>query len=199
MWINVDWNYLMQALTPEWWRKPRLLALLRVLISQVEGLHGVLVALRTKLLYDMQFTGQTMSLEHVLNDRFDAIDRGIYIENQADLTQLYIYNKIEAQPPTYLYAKWRLDLSVVAGQYTAHAGAIWKAENDSVGSVPAIDNSDWSYHKPFHPYLINQGEALQYWDFIVFVPVAVAFSNSEMRALVDRYRQAGKRYTIQTY
>ena len=37
------------------------------------------------------------------------------------------------------------------------------------------------------------------FDFIVFVPVALAFDQAKMEALIDRYKSHEKRYTIQTY
>lgn len=197
--FNLDWPTFIQALLPYWWRKPNMIAWLRTLLSAVIGLYDDLVTFRSRTIYDLQITGQTIYLEKALNDRFDFINRQIYIENLADLTQFYIYNKVEAQPPVYLYNKYDATYTYASGEFAAYQGTIWVANNATTGSTPAIGNANWSVHKPFDPYLINKGEALQPTDFIVWVPVALVFDINELRALVNRYKLAGKRYTVQTY
>lgn len=48
--------------------------------------------------------------------------------------------------------------------------------------------------------LYTDGEGGLYSDdFIVMVPVSVSFNQIEMRALINRYKLPGMRYSIQTY
>jgi hypothetical protein len=53
--------------------------------------------------YELQFNGQVIYLEHVLNDQFDANERRIYIEDSPLLSSTYLFNKIENNEPTYLF------------------------------------------------------------------------------------------------
>ncbi len=48
-------------------------------------------------------------------------------------------------------------------------------------------------------FLYNEQEFDTNYDFIVWVPTAVTFNINRMRALINRYKLAGKRYDIQTY
>lgn len=198
MWYNVNWDALVQGLTPRWWRKVRFVLWMRILYSQVERLHNLVSEYRSGAIYDLTITGQTMSLENALNDRFDDISRGCYIENLNDLTQTYLYNKAEGQPLLYLYNKWQSTMAFLDGQFCAHLGSIWVCNTDNTNEVPSLSSSVWSYVRPVL-YLINKGEALQSLDFIVWVRVLLLFDQVEMRALIDTYKLAGKRYTIMTY
>lgn len=48
-------------------------------------------------------------------------------------------------------------------------------------------------------YLWNQSELDNEFDFIVFVPAALTYSLPAFQKVVNRYRLASKRWTIQTY
>lgn len=48
-------------------------------------------------------------------------------------------------------------------------------------------------------YLRWKTEATTSTDFIVWVPVDIVFEEVVMRAKIDKYKYAGKRYTIQTF
>lgn len=195
MWFDVDWNSLSQSIMPGWWRRSRFVTFVRVLISQVMAKHVEFKQTREQLIYDMTVTGQTMSLESALNDRFDDVDRGIYIDNQVDPTQLYIYRKVEAQPPLYIYRKWLITTNYGVGQFAQHKGRVWKCLVANIGFEPVDGSFRWQNYAA--PIILRRKEVSQLsWDFKVFVPSAVTFDEQEMRALIDRYRLAGKRYTI---
>src|SRR5690606_27991019 len=42
-------------------------------------------------------------MEHVLNDQFDPVNRGIYITDSSPYSGSYLFNKIESLEPTYLH------------------------------------------------------------------------------------------------
>ena len=44
-------------------------------------------------------------LEHYLNDQFDQVGQGIFIENIEESDFTFIYQKIEQKPPTFYYNK----------------------------------------------------------------------------------------------
>lgn len=199
MWHSPNWMNLVQRVIPRWWRRVRMMAWLRVLIWPVMQLHAAFKAYRLSTLYDMRITGQVIYLERALNDRFDNVARRIYIETQADLTQDYIYRKVEERPPLYLYRKWSPTQGYSTADIVCHGSGVWKAAEDSLNSEPSLETADWTYEKPFSPYLIRKGESLQAWDFIVWVPIELVYDEYELRALVNRYKQGGKKYTIQTF
>ncbi|HMQ77105.1 MAG TPA: hypothetical protein PKE21_13890 [Flavobacteriales bacterium] len=171
---------------------------LRVLVSPVADLHATMVELRSRTLYAMQITGQTIYLEKALNDRFDPLNRDIYIENLADLTQLYIYNKVELRPAPYLYNKWSQDQAYLVGQFAVYGQSVWRCSAVHSNQVPVLGSPFWTFHSERF-ILINKLESLQAVDFIVWVPVLLPFDVPEMRALINRYKAAGKRYKIMTY
>lgn len=198
MWLNVGWNAFFQSLMPERWRKPLTLAIVRVLISPVRALHQVSKAHRSKAIYDMTITGQTMSLENALNNLFDPEGRGIYIETAVDLTQLYLYNKVEGRPPMRLYNKWKPTTAYTVGQFCAYQADVWKCLAAHTDSAPFLGNTNWEYQGRV-VILLNKAEALQLWDFIVWVPVSLTFNWDEMHALLETYAVAGRRFVIRTY
>jgi len=91
------------------------------MVRGLETVHQFFKAFRDNINYGLQFNGQVIYLEHILNDRFDPVGRGIYIEDTSvqDLnylfntieleTDIYVYNVIEAGPATYLLNQLELD------------------------------------------------------------------------------------------
>lgn len=56
--------------------------------------------------YELVFNGQVIYLEHVLNDQFDPVNRGIYISDTPPYGgSVYIFNDIEANEETFVYNK----------------------------------------------------------------------------------------------
>ena len=194
---NINFVQQVQVQSPQWWRRIVWVKWLLVCVSAVRDLHHIFTNYRTAVLYDLHISGQTIYLEKALNDRFDFLARGIYIENINDLTQLYLYQKAEARPPFYLYNKYSATQVYAIGEFAVFNRQIWQAQ--VAGLLPHPPSPDWTNQRPFRPYLINKNEAGNSFDFIIHVPVGVTFDTAELRALVDRFKLAGKRYTIITY
>jgi hypothetical protein len=135
----------------------------QALLNGLQGTNEAFTDYVNETFYLTSFTGQVVYLEHILNDRFDAALRRIYIED-GNLLPLppYLYNKIEQRP---------LDLH---------------------------NKSEASPHKI---YLYNKQEYLTSLDFIVFVPTAILTTELELRikAIVKRYKLAGKRFAVQPF
>lgn len=55
--------------------------------------------------YELQFNSQSINLERYLNDYWDVGNRGIWIQNTADIIFQYVYNDAEAEAPFYMYNK----------------------------------------------------------------------------------------------
>lgn len=59
--------------------------------------------------YELLFNGQVIYLEHILNDQFDPIDRGIYITDATLLDARFIFTTAENNEPTYIYTTAEAD------------------------------------------------------------------------------------------
>lgn len=55
--------------------------------------------------YELNFNGQVIYLEHVLNDMFDSTLRRIYISDTPPYSGAYLFNKIEGLEETFFFNK----------------------------------------------------------------------------------------------
>lgn len=97
-------DYIKGAIPP-FWRKSRLIAWIKALISPVQTLTDDFVQFKADKKYDVSFNGQVIYLEHLLNDRFDDTQRRIYItDSTTQIIAPFVYNKVE-QKEIYIYNK----------------------------------------------------------------------------------------------
>lgn len=91
-------------LVPTWIRGERFVSWVGSLLEPLQSLNIVFSAFGSAMRYDLAFNGQVVYLEHVLNDKFDLLRR-IYIDDPAgqQVFTPYVFNKVEAQPPLYIY------------------------------------------------------------------------------------------------
>lgn len=101
--FNIDFRHIAYNLIPYFLRSDESLSWLYALAEPVSELNIVFNSFRDNTIYKLQFTSQTIYLEHYLNDKFDPIGRGIYIENLNELDWIFLYNIIEEKPPLYLF------------------------------------------------------------------------------------------------
>lgn len=134
-------------------RRPVTIAWLGVLLWPVIRLYQVFSRNRLANLYRLQITGQVCYLEKMLNDRYDPVDRRIYIDEAIERPPLYLYQDAESKP-VYL------------------------------GEKPLYQDTEFG---------INLD------DFIVFVHNEIIFEFNELRSLVNLYKLAGTRYSVQFY
>jgi hypothetical protein len=134
-------------------RRPVTIAWLGVLLWPVIRLYQAFSRNRSANLYRLQITGQVCYLEKMLNDRYDPIDRRIYIDEAIERPPLYLYQDAESKP-VYL------------------------------GEKPLYQDTEFG---------INLD------DFIVFVHNEIIFEFNELRSLVNLYKLAGTRYSVQFY
>lgn len=141
-------------------RKPKRIALLQTALKPLSTINQEFKSKTDDITYFLQFNGQTIYLEHYLNDQYDDVLQRIYIENTSGSNRVTLYFKSEGQASTFVY---------------------FKSE-----AQPPL-------------YLRWKSEPVTGVDFIVWVPVDVTFDEIVMRAQIDKYRQAGKTYLIQTF
>lgn len=85
-------------------RKTFTVELLKSLASPLARTFSSFYSFFNETKYDLQFNGQVIYLEHILNDKFDDVDRGIYI---TDMFQTFegcvLFNEIEQNEETIIY------------------------------------------------------------------------------------------------
>ncbi|SHJ76381.1 hypothetical protein SAMN02745146_0107 [Hymenobacter daecheongensis DSM 21074] len=93
---------LVRNLLPTLLRRPRLLALLAALTTPLEEVYRAFIVYFFRVQTELSYSGQTLSFERALNDRFDAAFRRIRIVNSDAQTEpLYLYFSAESRPPVY--------------------------------------------------------------------------------------------------
>lgn len=197
--FNINWPQLAAELTPSKYRsKMKFAAWLGVLLSPVRDLHTQFLSFRQDAIYKARFTGQIIYLEKRLNDRFDPIARGIYIDNVADVNWIYVFNSSEQQLPLYAYNNYNSSTTYQVGEYAQTATGVYQCTATSTGNFPDTATTFWT-RVGDSLYLQNLSEYALQFDFIVKVPAALVFDANEMKAIINYYKLAGKRYTIQPY
>lgn len=97
MWFEIDWNILaLDNILPAL-RKPRFSALCQIVLKPLNSLYYSWYNWRIDNLYKLEHTGQICSLRGSLNDKFDPVDRRIYIGDGQTNPTTYIYTEAEAQ------------------------------------------------------------------------------------------------------
>jgi len=113
--FNIDFSKLVSNLLPWFLRGPRMTAWLKAVISPIATLHQALISFRERTIFSLQHTGQTISLEDLLNKTFNPgeIYPKIYINDGERKPTVYLYNLEEGKstrmhnlgesfPPVYL-------------------------------------------------------------------------------------------------
>lgn len=193
---NTDWSNFVFYNIPVHLRKLYRLKWIDLLVSEVKKLHAKLLTYRTNTIYTVAHTNQKISIEKVLNDKFDAINKQIYIALINPIDVLYLRNKVESQT-MYLYNKWDSSVAYSTDEYSSYGIYVWKATAASTNETPFDGSSYWEIHAP-RLFLNNKAEYAGK-GFIVFVPTTVTYDEAYMKSLIDYYRLAGMHYIIQTY
>lgn len=97
MWFNIDWNIFALDNIPTMLRKPSLAAFAQMLLKPLNSLYYKWYNWRIDNLYKLEHTGQVCSLEGSLNDKFDIVERRIYIGDGQIHKTFYIYTEAEAK------------------------------------------------------------------------------------------------------
>lgn len=195
--FSIVWNTLVTVFLPIWWRKTIHIAWLNLLVSQVKAMHTDFLNYRTDILYKINYNGQICYLQKALNDKFDPLN-GIYIDNVADITPPYIYRHAELKQTLYIHKRWKSTITYVFGNFVLHDNIIWQSSGTNLNSMPSKTNPDWMKYRDV-TYIKRRSEYATAYDFIVYVPSALVFDINQMKALINYYKIASKRYTILTY
>lgn len=102
--FDVNFKDIVNKLLPLEIRKEPNQSILYALVKPLQTLNESFVIFRNAINYKLLFNAQVIYLEHFLNDLYDPINRGIYIEDTADIEYTYLFNKSENRP-VYIYNK----------------------------------------------------------------------------------------------
>ncbi|AWG24831.1 hypothetical protein [Flavobacterium kingsejongi] len=95
MWYNININDLVILQLPTFFRKPIMLAYIQQLVKPIDSLLYRWQLFREDNLYKLEHTGQICYLRKALNDRFDIVQRRIYIGDGNRYEITYIYPEAE--------------------------------------------------------------------------------------------------------
>lgn len=111
--FDINYDRLLKQLLPETMRRLLIFRWLRTLIMPVIFIYDLFRAHRNVKLYEINHTGQVISLQAVLNDAFDTMLRRIEIIDDVNRDPIYIRTNAENEPiylstvaenaPVYLY------------------------------------------------------------------------------------------------
>lgn len=226
MWQVNIYNYIKQHL-PAVWRKTNTLFFIKSLLEPLQDLYDRFyteISFREERL--ILFTGQTRYLEDLLNKAFDSGNydpyfsptpaKGsskyrIYITNLAGTEFGYSF-PVSPAPQIgdvdYSYEVWD---SGTAYQPDVHIMYVQSGETKvfkqvdalitSVGESPDTHPSKWNEKVDLGRYSWETAGVFDQTHFEVWFPSALVgvVTEDEVRALVDRYKVAGKIYTVGAY
>lgn len=169
---SIDWNRFILQVLPIDLRNPRLFSYLRALIKPLVYVHFVFIKKRNRDLYRLRHNGQVCYLRAALNDSFDIDQRRIQVIGGRRFNPVYIYTDAE-QNERYIYTD--------------------DEDNRPSGNTYLYDDSVYA----------DTGV-----DFIVLIPFEVwnlhkvevgigEYRFYDIEALVNFYKLASKRYTIE--
>lgn len=101
--ITIDLFYLMEMLLPPLIRQQFIIAFLSAVFKPLDTLQAEFYTYYSDKKYELTWNSQVIMLEHLLNDQFDNIDRGIYIEDAEQTPNKFWFNVMDANEETYLF------------------------------------------------------------------------------------------------
>lgn len=209
---NIDWLLFIREFLPVRLRKLKRINFIRAALAPLITLHSQFIAFVDKTKYELAFTSQIMYLEKLLNDQFNngadaytaGTPTGIYISDPTTrLLPIYVWNAIEQRPDFYLYNDWTAVTAYHIGDRIAYAGKIYRATHNNLNKQPDTNPIEWTYVKE-EAYLRNDEEYAGEFDFVVNIPNAVGsiadpLFTARVRAWIEKYRQAPRRYSLVNY
>ena len=171
---------------------------LKVWLKPWKVMYDEFRALRRDVSYRVRINGTVIYLETALNNKFDNVLRRIYIA-EAAYDKVYIYLKSESKPAIVLYRKWDSAIAFPLGSFCWYQGDVYEATTASTNKIPGVD-PEWTLRPARKaPILRKKLNYTGETSFYVMVPTGLVYSDSEMKALVNTYKLAGRGYLIKTF
>lgn len=167
--FDINYDTLVPQLLPVRLRQPVTKSWLKALISPVKWLYNLFRANRKNDLYFLAHNGQVCFLEAALNDTFDPLIRGIYIDDGPFRDPLFLYLEPEAKP-------------------------LWVGLVSEEGTTPYPDPE--VLYTDSETYTLGVCFIIHVPALVVAGP---AYSVARLKALVDQFRLPGRtNYSIVT-
>jgi hypothetical protein len=100
--FNILLSKIQQWLIPTMLRQPVLMAFIQAIYTPLVALHNSFINYRSAKFYQIKMNYQVCYLASFLNDRFDSVQRRIYIDDALTVDQVYAYQD-EEETPLWLY------------------------------------------------------------------------------------------------
>lgn len=169
--FDIAVNTLTKQLLPTRVRSAKMKAWCRVLVTGVRDINDKFVTMRTDNVYTLTHNSQVYSIEAVLNDAFDAVNRDIYLGDP--ITNNLIYLAVEAEFGT-----------------TAYESPRWLGT-----AAEEIAGTGYEPNFIYTPAETITGG----YDFLIYVPGSVTYDLSRFTALVSKFKLPSKTWNIITY
>jgi len=179
--------------TPDLLRRPRRINFVKAAIKPLRNIYKKVTKAGEDLYYATVFNGEVLYLETALNDRFDPIDRGIYITDMPDNLYIFFYDELREEEIEYL--SWNVATNYPIGTFVERNGDIYKNPSatslgdDPLGGTPWVIQPDLAPPIDYSIGELNPG-------FIVNIPSIVVFDEPELRRLVEYYKFSGIEYIL---
>jgi hypothetical protein len=196
--FNINFNRRIQNNLPKFLKKSRRYNLLRAMVKPFKEIYTDFLSKVSEFIYKCRFNGEVIYLETALNDRFDPVNRAIYISD-ANYKKVYIYLKTESKPALILYMKWKPTITFPLGSFCWYQGNVYLANTPNINKIPGVD-LEWTA-QPLRkaPILRKKVDYAGVVSFYVNVPSTLVFSAYEMNSLIKYYKIAGPGYAIRTF
>ena len=120
---KVNWNRVVSWLIPSTLFQPKMFAFCKALVAPVSTLHNSFLAFRKQRLYDLTITPQVCYLQKLLNDKYDADLRRIFIGDGKRGDDVYVFQDAENEP-LFVFQD-------------AESNPVWIFNDGEVGNAPA--------------------------------------------------------------
>lgn len=103
--FDINWQRLISNLVPWFVGKEVMLSWLEAITHPIQALYSAFLDFRSGRLYETKYNGQVAELEYVLNDYYydDGTLRTIYIEDNTDQGDTFVYNTDEEEDEVFLF------------------------------------------------------------------------------------------------
>jgi hypothetical protein len=97
MWFDINWNVFGVQNLPNKWRDVSSIQFVKVLLRPINDLYYKWYNWRLDNIYKLEHTGQICYLRGSLNDKYDPVERRIYIGNGLLFDTQYIFTEAEEE------------------------------------------------------------------------------------------------------
>ncbi|URC13937.1 hypothetical protein [Flavobacterium sp. B183] len=97
MWFDIDWKIFGIQMLPIKWRDSLTILFVKIILKPIDMIYYKWFNWRIDNIYKLEHSGQICYLRGSLNDKFDPIERRIYITDGQIYETTYVYTDAEDQ------------------------------------------------------------------------------------------------------